>query len=534
MHEDPHIARSLREATPEAQPPSEFDLDRIVEGGRRLRRRGRIAVGAAAAAGVVAAVSAVALVLTLSPGTEPAPADDAETADAPPEEDPAEEVTDPAMAGYPHSLYDQWGSDEESAALEEAATAAFSGLLIEAGLAEAEVFETSTPSEEEVRALMEELDVTEDEAVSFLAGDPSPLRFRAEQYPGNEGQVYLRQYQTGLADEVDGRLRPTFSIAAVLPGGWTAEPGPVTQHVFPQHLISDGARYTDRAPEFDATELEDGRTVMVADHGCAYDLAVVYPNGSALKVSWDVDCTGRTYPVDLGVLTDAVLSMPEIDFETGELAPIGVLWEVPAGWPYDPEWEAEAAGDAQATTDLAREALSEVMPGSTVGDGTAIDLAPLGRGEIGERSYGFSGTLPFETTVDASTGPVYYTMRYYLPGGWIPGYGEVGNRGEPYLLVCRANDEYDDVCDETEVDGRRVARSEMVTEYEPLEGEPADWAYTETEYEVIVFDPDGWAVGIWLSYQGDIGLDLEQVTEIAAAMPAPVYDEDARPVVPAG
>ena len=59
-------------------------------------------------------------------------------------------------------------------------------------------------------------------------------------------------------------------------GGWTAEPGPVTEQLFPQHLISDGPYYTDAAPEFTSTELDDGRTLMVADHGCAYDLAVAY------------------------------------------------------------------------------------------------------------------------------------------------------------------------------------------------------------------------------------------------------------------
>lgn len=537
--EDPKAV--FRQAMPEGEPPpARFDLDRIVRDGYRARRRHRTVLGGAATSGVAAVAAVLTLSVTGIPGWNPDPAEDptGEAANSvPPEE---EVIEDFAMAGYPYAQMDNWGSDSEASEVSAAAQAAFKELTVAAGMFDESDFEAAEPpSAEEIQEYAEEMGVTEDEAEAMLAGDGDEpaLSFHPNQHAGNEGQVFLRSYSSGFSVERDSDFRTVLSLQAWLPGGWTTEPGPPTNQVFPQHLVSDQA---DESGDPDGatitTEtLEDGRELTIVDNGCSYEVVVVYPNGAAFDAAWDVDCGGETaYPVDLEDLKTAVLAMPEIEFNTSELAPIDELLEVPTGWLLDPNWPSEAAGDAEATANAVAPVVQDLYPEATIDSWVAIELGMLDQYDAGEHTYSIRGTLPFQTTVDETTTNVSLDMRYYLPGGWIPGYGESTYPGAPYLVVCRDWDEYEDVCTESEVNGHEVVTSELVTEYVPEEGEPADWGYTETAWEVAVFHPDGWAVTVGVTFQDESDLTLEELVTLATSLPAPVYDPNETPVIPGG
>jgi hypothetical protein len=528
----------FRVAMPEEEPPARFDLDRIVSDGYRSRRRHRAVLGGAATSGVAAVAAVLALSVTGLPGGHTDPTEEATgTSSSPPgEERPL--IDDPAMAGYPYAQYDQWGSDAEAEEVTTAAQAAFKDLTIAAGMfAESEFQPPEPPSQEEIESYAEEMGIPVEEAEQMLGsgGDDVALSFHPNQYAGNDGQVFLRAYTTGFSVEREHDMRSVLSLQAWLPGGWTTEPGPPTNQVFPLHLVSDYDTDGDGAPAITSETLDDGRELIVADNGCSYEVVVVYPNGSAFDAEWDVDCGGDpAYPVDLEALKAAVLAMPEVEFDTTALEPIDELLTVPTGWLPDPNWPSDAAPDAEATANEVVPVVQDAFPGSTIDSWIAIETGMLSQYDAGERTYSIRGTLPFETTVDTTTMDVSLGIRYYLPGGWIPGFGESTYPGAPYLIVCRDWDEYEDVCTESEVNGLPVVTSEWVTEYEPAEGEPADWAYTETEWQVAVFHPDGWAVTVDVSFQNDVELTLEQLTALAASLPAPVYDPNAVPVIPGG
>lgn len=503
--EDP--GNVIGKAMPDTPPPARFDLDRIVSDGYRARRRHRVALGGAVTASVMAVTAAIAMVVALSPGGASGGLDAAESEPVDPE--PTETVVDdPAAAGYPFS--DAWWSLEptaESREVEEALTEVFAPILTDAGLWGGEEY-------------------------------PEALGVYADQAPGNYGQTWLRSYRAERSEEVGGplgHLRQVFGVEVLAPGGWTAEPGPVTEQLFPQHLIGDVPYYTDAAPEFTATELDDGRTLMVADHGCAYDLAVAYPNGTGLRVGWDADCEGTPHPVSLEALTDAVLSAPEFDLDTTGLAPVGELLDVPAGWVHDPQrtWEhsEEAVALAEQTYAGAFEAIRELHPGATLDLGIPVMLGSGERGTVKQRSYRSTGTLPFqyEDRVDGVTQDLYFELRYYLPGGWIPGCSEAGDRG-PYLTHCRDGAECSMWGDD---DGSTWVFKELTESGEAFSESGQNEPYTEHELEGVYFSPDGWAVGIWTGWHGDLPVDADLLADILRAVPAPDYDEEDVPQVPA-
>lgn len=502
--EDP--GKVIGKAMPDTPPPASFDLDRIVSDGYRARRRHRVALGGAVATSVTAVAAAIAMVVSLSPGDASGGLDAAESEPVGPAQTA---VDDPATAGYPYS--DAWWNTEsspESREVGEALAEVFEPILTDAGL--------------------------------WGAGDhPDGLGLVADQAPGNYGQTWLRSYRADRTEEVGGilgHLRQVFGVEVLAPGGWTAEPGPVTEQLFPQHLISDGPYYTDAAPEFTSTELDDGRTLMVADHGCAYDLAVAYPNGTGLRVGWDAECEGTPHPVSLEALTDAVLSVPEFDLDTTGLAPVGELLDVPAGWVHDPQrtWERseEAGALAEQTYAGAAEAIQELHPGATLDVGAPLTLGLAERGAVEHRSYRGTGTLPFqyENSIDGTTQDLYFELRYYLPGGWMPGYSESGDRG-PHLTYCHEGTEcsmWNDGDGSTWVFKERAESGETLTEDGP--GQP----YTAHELEGVYFSPEGWAVGVWTEWHGDLPVDADTLGDILRAVPAPAYDEEDVPQVPAG
>jgi hypothetical protein len=535
LQDDPGAV--FRVAMPEKEPPARFDLDRIVSDGYRSRRRHRAVLGGAATSGVAAVAAVLALSVTGIPGTTDPTEDPTDAAGSQSEEE-QRTIDDPAMAGYPYAEYDEWGSEAEADQVTAAAQAVFKDLTIAAGMfAESDFQPPEPPTPEEVQSYAEEMGVTEEEAEYMLGSgdDELALSFGPNQFAGNEGQVFLRAYMTGFSVERQHDMRSVLSLQAWLPGGWTTEPGTPSNQVFPLHIVSDLDTDGDGAPQISSETLDDGRELIVADNGCSYEVVVVYPNGAAFDAEWDVDCGGEpAYPVDLEALKAAVLAMPELEFDTSGLEPIDELLEVPTGWLPDPNWPAEAALDAEATANDVVPVVQDAYPGSTIDSWVAIETGMFGRYDAGERTYSIRGTLPFETTVDTTTMDVSLGIRYYLPGGWIPGYGESTYPGAPYVIVCRGWDEYEDVCSETEVDGLPVATSEWVTEYEPAEGEPADWGYTETEWQVAVFHPDGWAVTVNVSFQDEVELTLEDLTALAVSLPAPVYDPNEVPVIPGG
>lgn len=534
LQDDPGAV--FRTAMPESPPPpSELDLDRIVRDGYRSRRRHRALLGGAATTGVAAVAGVLALTVVGLPGRHADPAEDPTSAASQP---PAEVVIeDPSMAGYPYR--EDWGTtptdgdafsnyrpSEELMSVKTAATEAFGHLLVEGGVWE----DPANPGAEEDCSWITGDGGSEEEYEQCLA-EQGGMPLGPNQTVGNYGQTYLRSFEGREVEELDATLRTVFEVKLALPGGWTDEPGPITEQLFPQHLISDGPYYTDEAPEFTSEVLEDGRTLMVADHGCAADVAVVYPNGTGLRTTWN-NCEGTDHPFELQELIDASLAMPEMTFDTSDLAPVGELVEVPMGW-VDPDdtWAQSPEVEAQARSsyDGAREALQDLYPEATLGTGDARSLGITGRGLVIQHSYGNSGTLPFETTIDETTEDVYFDLRYYLPGGWIPGYSETGH-WDPHLRVC--GEEFD--CNTwTDDDGTVWAFEERNVTYEPQVGE--DWEpYTEHEFYATRYSPEGWAVGMWISWQDDAPIDADMLGEILRAMPAPEYDEDAVPEIPAG
>lgn len=483
----------IRRARPDTTPKeAALDIDAVVRDGYRSRRRGFAAVGAAATAGV----AAVAAVLALSLGG-PAPLD--ETVEPLPAGDPF--GFDPAQAGYPGPASEE--RDPVRAELDAAMRSAFGDLAVGAGFLDAAALDYEPPTEEEVTAAMEEWGIGYDDALSELGYQNEPLQAMPWSTPGNGGQVYLRGYIARDGDEE--AERSSFAITAVQPGGWTAEPGPTGDVAFPQHLISDEASWTDQAPEFTKDELEDGRTLLIADHGCALEAAVVYPNGSALRSSWDLDCSGQGRVMDVEDLRAAMLAMPQFEYDTSELRPLDDLLEIPRGWEWDEEWENAAAGDSQTTFNLVAEALSasghnvELLASQPSQGHSETDLV--------RRTYAADYYMPF---TDDAGNQVYVAVRYYLPGGWLPGLPPEGTNGEPYLLDC--DGDKDDVCEETEVDGRTVATRTFGI------GEAHS-------YWVVVYDPAGWAVAFETSYEGAVeGFAFEDIIELAASLPAPIYD----------
>jgi hypothetical protein len=531
LHDDP--GAMFRTALPETPPPPpDLDLDRIVRDGYRARLRRRALLGGAASTGVMAVAALLAISVVGLPGGDPDPADDSTQAADPPAAEEA--IEDPAMAGYPYDHAWEYPEDpvtnaivapEEAKAIGADAAEAFGQLLTDAGIWEDPKNTVDTGECEFAAEMGENVDDCEDIQTGLQV---SPL-----QRPGNYGQTYLRSYTGGESVEVGNGLLTTFNLEVLWPGGWTAEPGPVTEQLFPQHLISDGAYYTDEAPEFTTSDLGDGRTLMVADHGCAYDLAVVYPNGTGLRVTWNVGCEdGTSHPVDLADLTDAALAMPEYEFDTSTLTAVDELMDIPRGWVDDRVWEytSQAADDAAATIDAANAALQQVEPDATIESGSARTLGIAGRGLVTTRSYHGYGTLPYETTVDGATSPVDFELRYYLPGGWLPGIDQYDDRG-PYIAGCTETSTCTGPWEDP--DGTSWTSEEETATYEPQAGE--DWEpYTDHTLQLTMFHPDGWAASIWVNWTGDTPIDADMIGEILRVMPAPVYDASAVPEIPAG
>ncbi|GAA1692054.1 hypothetical protein GCM10009830_44740 [Glycomyces endophyticus] len=486
----------FRQARPDTTPTeAPLDLDTIMRGGYRARRRHRAVIGAAATSGA----AVLAAVIALSAGVfDPA----AES--APPHEYPAGAGFDfdPATAAYPRNSWaDEW--DDVPGALDAAAEAAFGDLVVNGGFVDARDLAGERPSDGQIQAAMDEFGIGYEEALSELGHLNQPLQFSRRDWPAAGGQVYLRGY---VADEGDDRPEEqAFEIAAVQPGGWTAEPGPTGDVAFPQHLISDEASWTDDAPAFTSEALDDGRTLMVADHGCALEAAVVYPNGSALRSSWDLDCEGQGHEMSVEDLTAAMLAMPQFTYDTGELAPADDLLEIPPAPEWDEDWETAAEADMQASVDAALDVIDTAHPGAELADAGASQNP-----DTGLRMYIGSLYLPYPY---ADGYDVSATVTYHLPGGWLPGLPPEGESPEPYLVSCGGpGDDKDDTCEETEVDGRTVATR--------------DFGIVESHsYWVLVYDPAGWAVEFSLNYEGEIeGLALDDLVALTASLPAPVYD----------
>ncbi|THV39761.1 hypothetical protein [Glycomyces buryatensis] len=517
--EDEAAAEAVRRATPETQPPApRIDLDRVVRDGYRARARGRAVLGGTTFAGVAAVAGVLALTAGLLPGQDTG--DDQNAAEG----DEAG-ISDYGMAGYPYVAGDHFDKDEERAELQEAATSAYEDLLVSSGVTPADRFDVQEPSEEEIQALVDEHGITEDEARAQLNPDETPLDFGPTQAPGNYGQTWLRGYITGASPKDGGGYSETPSglrLEAMLPGGWTAEPGPVTHQVFPQHLINDTG-------EFSTEELDDGRILMVSDQDCIYEVAIVYPNHSGLRASWDAGCDEEEqYRVDLGEFTDAALAMPEIDYDTSGLAEIDELIEVPTGWLNDPEWPASAESDANASTDAAAEALEAVYPGATLGTMSATAYGLGDPSATVTHSYHSWGTLPFQTTIDTTTGDVAFSLSYHLPGGWVAGIPTSSDERGPYLAACQ--DDFSCIVEDGENGVTWGVQSSKVTS-EPENGE--DWEpETEYTYDILMNHPDGWSASIWVQYTGDVDLDAEDLKALVAQLPAPVYDPAATPEIP--
>jgi hypothetical protein len=495
LQDDPGAV--FRNAMPETTPPpAQFDLDRIVRDGYRARRRQRAVIGGAGTAGVAAVAAVLALSIGIVPNRDDG-TDDVPVAD--------QFGFDPAMAGYPlDAIEPMTGIDTQQKELTEAAKKAFGDLAVDAGFIDAEDFAYEFPSDEEAQEFMDEWDVDYGEVLSEFDLHPDKaLLFSPTSKPGNGGQVYLKSYTAHEGDEEADR--PALTLDAMLPGGWTAEPGPTGDVAFPQHLISDQASWTDQAPEFTKEVLDDGRTLMTADHGCAYEAAVVYPNGSALRSSWDLDCEDQGREMALGDLRDAMLAMPEIDFDSTGLTPVEELIEFPDAWVVDESWPTEAAADAQTSIDAAYDTIAAAYPDAELRDGTANQH--ILSGDLARRVYVGDGEMGF---TDDTGHPVTYDLTYYLPGGWLPGFDYA--MPELYLPPCSREDP-NKVCeDATEVNGRTVVLRRITL------GE-------SVSYMVYVFDPAGWAVEYDTMVEGDVdGYGREDVIALAASLPAPLYD----------
>lgn len=492
-HLDPQAAFAA--ARPDdPSPGTAIDVKQAMRQGYRARRRRRAVVGTATASGVCAIAAVLALSVTGLPADEPER-----------QAFPAGEgfAFDPANAGYPkNEVGNDWATPQP--ALQEAADAALGTLAIETGFLADGALDYELPSDEDIQDAMDENGFGYFDALADLGYQHLPLHFDAWSAPADAGQVYLRGF---TADDGEDTERSSFTVTALQPGGWTVEPGPTGPTLFPQHIISDQASWTEEAPEFTSEGLEDGRTIMLADHGCALEAAVVYPNGSAITSTWDLDCAGQNREMTVEQLRAAMLAMPQIDYDTSELAPVEELPEFPPAWAYDEEWETDAAADAQASIDAATDAIDAAHSGVEVtwsGPSqleTATDQA--------RRSYAASYTMPFE---DTAGNPVHISLSYLLPGGWLPGLTPEGPSADLYLIGCESDK--DDVCSETEIDGRTVAtRTFSVGE--------------NTSTWVAVFDPAGWAVVFDTMAEGPLeGYAYDDLVDLALSFPAPVYDPE--------
>jgi hypothetical protein len=519
MHDDHDAADLIGNALPKNQPPPRFDLDQIVRDGYRVRRRNRIMASGSAALGVVAAVGAIALLVSFQPSGPPPVADEPTPEITEQDDEPV--IEDTAMAGYPYDH--QWQfledpvtnalvSSEEEITIGDAATELFAELLVASGL-------WSEPERSAEAASCDDLEDGEPLFDPDCENDSDRLAFDAEQRPGNYGQVFLRNYHAKVWGDDSIFDNPIANFDYYLPGGWTTEPGPVTEQLFPQHLISDGPYYTDQLPAFEERPLdEDGRQVVVADHGCAYEVIVFNANGSAFRVSWETGCPSGpadAYPVDLDALVDAVLAMPEFAFDTSALQPVGELWDVPTGWLTDRSWE---LGDGNAGAESAMSAVHTTLnthfPGATVSTAWGTELGIPHRGSVHQRAYRYDGNLPFMTDTDWGEERLGYEFRYFLPGGWLPGISDE-NLLTPYLAYCRNEDGA--VCRQFQQDGWIVT-----TEVE------------DREYEVSVAHPDGWGATMWIGF-GESGTDLtlDEVVDFMLDLPAPPYDPEEVPEIPA-
>jgi hypothetical protein len=502
MEHHDHTEQLLLQGRPDDPvPPSGMDIKQVMRRGYRVQARRNAAIGGASAMGIAAIAAVLALSLT-GIGDEQTP-DAAQTF-------PAGEGFDfnPATAAYPpdHPVYDS--PDPVGRELNTAAKDAFGDLAVDAGIFDADALDYEFPSDEAALEVMEEQGGDYYAALSELGFNQEQFNFAPRAIDAKSGQASLRAYVALDTNEEAENL--AYGIAGFQPGGWTAEPGPTGDVAFPQHLITDEASWTDEAPEFAIETLDDGRILMTADHGCALEAAVVYPNGSALTSWWDLDCEGQGRQMSLQDLAGAMLAMPQIDYDTSELAPVEFLDMQPA-WPVDESWPAAADADAQASLDAAVAVIDGAFGETGRHDGGAVGLS-TGTGEVEQRTYTTDVTLPFNDRLDF---PISMNVRYFLPGGWLPGLPPEGAGTGPYLVDCGApGDDKDDVCEETEVDGRTVAtRTWCVTD------EDCSWF-------IAAFDESGWAVLIETSVSGGQvdGYGLEELTALAAALPAPAYD----------
>ncbi|THV28749.1 hypothetical protein [Glycomyces paridis] len=491
-HDDPGTL-FRQTLTDDEPPPARFDLDRIVRDGYRVRRRQRALLGGAATTGVAAVAAVLALSLAGSPGERretPAAGFDFHT----------------AMAGYPGPV--EYGERDTAAdTLTDAAKETLGALAVDGGFLDPEALAYERPTESEIESARDRHVLNYGEALSELGYTGLPLLFEPWSSPGNGGQVYLRGYAAGDGDEE--AERSAFTVEALLPGGWTADPGPAGAGVFPQHLVGDEASWGDEAPVFTSDSVNGGRTLVTADHGCAIEAAVVYPNGSALRSAWDLDCEGQGRELSMEDLVSAMLAMPEIDYDTSELAPVGELAEVPDGWIWDQAWEESAAADAQASAEVAMEALADEHPGAQLQHASPMQ-ADTGAGTV-IRAYGASGVHGF---ADDEGYPVTFSLTYYLPGGWSEGCGAGAASPEVYLVDCEENGEKQEDWNESEVDGRLVLTRTL-------------GVGDSHSYFVYVFHPDGWAVEYDTSFAGELdGYSLDEVIAMIASLPAPVYDAE--------
>jgi len=503
MEHHDHTEQLLLQGRPDdPAPPSAMDIKQVMRRGYRVQARRNAAIGAASTAGVAAIAAVLALSLT-GIGDDGPNSDAALTF-------PAGEgfEFDPATAAYPpdHPRYDS--PDPAGRELNAAAKDAFGDLAVSAGIFDADALDYEFPSDEAVLEVMEEQGGDYYSALSELGFNQEQFNFAPRALEAESGQASLRAYVALDTNEEAEHL--AYRIAGFQPGGWTAEPGPTGDVAFPQHIISDEASWTDDAPAFATETLDDGRILMTADHGCALEAAVVYPNGSALTSWWDLDCEGQGHQMSLEDLTAAMLAMPQIDYDTSELAPVEFI-DMPPAWPADESWPAAADADAQASLDAAVAVIDGAFGETERHEGGAVGLQ-TGSGEVVQRTYTTDVTLPFNDGLDTS---ISMNVRYFLPGGWLPGLPPEGAGTGPYLVDCGApGDDKDDVCAESEVDGRTVASR--------------TWCVTDQDcsWFVAAFDDAGWAVLIETSVNGGSvdGYGLEELTALAAALPAPVYD----------
>ncbi|GAB3999352.1 hypothetical protein GCM10029992_27900 [Glycomyces albus] len=503
---DDNPGEVFRKAMPAAPPQSHMDLDRIVADGYRIRRRNRTVIGATTAAGVsvLAAVTALAFTLNAPEGQGPQAADGFEA------------DQDLVMSAYSEEgWYQTEAAAIEAQELTEAAKSEFGDLLVEAGYVEAGDLDYSPPTDADVRDEMERSG-SYAAALSELGYHDLPLLFSPREFSaGNEGEVYLRGHFAWAADEEDD-TSPDFKFDAMAPGGWTAEPGPEDEFAFPQPMIvEDGSGVS-------VEDLDDGRRLMVAGDGCMLHIAVAYPNGSGLRSSWDTGCEGQGYQVTVEELKAAMLAMPEIDYDTSALVP----YEGPedgSGRPADDNWAAGADGDAVTTAGQVEDAMTGFSEATVIEESIgAVELQPSdGEGSTPLYQYSMAASLPITSYEGGGDGPgsvadgeTHVNLTYTLPGDWEQWTSETGGDAGRVLPDC--DGKAGTGCEEIEVGGRTA-----VLDSNPEAG----------IYDVTVFDESGWAVQLFLTFDTAVGFELseQEFTEMAAAMPAPVYDVDALP-----